>query len=408
MSDYNTTIAVIGGGIVGRSVALTLARAGARVTLVDPMADRSAASWGNAGHIAVEQVAPLASSSMLRSLPRRLFAFGGPLDLPVGQAGAWLPFAARLLRASTPGRFAAGSAALGGLLAGAMPAWRRLATALDAPDLLREDGHVVAWGDGTSAAAGRAAWAAAQIGTTTIGDVEAGDMASLRALSPHVADAIRFTGSGQVADLDQLAQALDRALTAAGVMIVRRQATLERDGGRVTIPGVRADRIVVAAGIGARPLMAAAGHRVPLIAERGYHIRGISTHWPADLPPVVFEDRSIIVTRYADTVQVAGFVELGRADAPPDPRKWQRLERHVADLGLPIAGPFRRWMGARPTLPDYLPAIGRSTRADNLFYAFGHQHLGLTLAPITGELVAALMTGGAPATDLSPFTIDRF
>ena len=65
-------------------------------------------------------------------------------------------------------------------------------------------------------------------------------------------------------------------------------------------------------------------------------------------------------------------------------------------------------MGARPTLPDYLPAIGRSTRAANLFYAFGHQHLGLTLAPVTGELVATLITGDAPAIDLAPFAVDRF
>ena len=126
------------------------------------------------------------------------------------------------------------------------------------------------------------------------------------------------------------------------------------------------------------------------------------------MQPIVFEDRSIIVTRYADTVQVAGFVELSRPDAAPDPRKWDRLERHVADLALPIDGPFTRWMGARPTLPDYLPAIGRSTRADNLFYAFGHQHLGLTLGPVTGELVAALLTGEAPVVDPAPFDLDRF
>lgn len=401
-------IAVIGGGIVGRSIALALARRGAVVTLIDPMGDRLAASWGNAGHIATEQVAPLASPAMVRCAPRRLFARGGPLDLPAGQVAAWAPFAARLLVASTPRRFRAGSAALGGLLAQAMPAWRRLAEGLETPGLLREDGHFVTWPDATTAAAGRAAWAATDIGTTRIVDADAGDLARLRALSPQVAAAIRFVGSGQVRDLDALAAGLDDALAAAGVAVVRGTATLEQRGGRIMIPGVVADRIVVAAGIGARPLMAAAGHRVPLIAERGYHIRGSADRWPVDLPPVVFEDRSIIVTRYADSVQVAGFVELARPDAPPDPRKWDRLERHVAELGLPIGGPFRRWMGARPTLPDYLPAIGRSTRSDTLFYAFGHHHLGLTLGPITGELVAALMTGDPPAVDLTPFAIDRF
>jgi D-amino-acid dehydrogenase len=155
-------------------------------------------------------------------------------------------------------------------------------------------------------------------------------------------------------------------------------------------------------------LAAAAGHGVPLVAERGYHLRAAPNAWPLDLPPVVFEDRSIIVTRFSNCVQVAGFMEFGDPDSPPDPRKWRRLERHVAELGLPIKPPFETWMGARPTLPDYLPAIGRSTRAGNLIYAFGHQHLGLTLAPVTAEIIQALVDATAPRFDLAPFDLARF
>ena len=116
----------------------------------------------------------------------------------------------------------------------------------------------------------------------------------------------------------------------------------------------------------------------------------------------------MIVTRYAGCVQAASFVEFADIDTPPDSAKWERLATHVAALGLPMRPPFTRWMGARPTLPDYLPAIGRSTRAANLLYAFGHQHLGLTLAAITGESVAALAEGRAGAIDLAPFGLHRF
>src|SRR3546814_13324308 len=80
--------------------------------------------------------------------------------------------------------------------------------------------------------------------------------------------------------------------------------------------------------------MEQAGHIVPLIAERGYHIRAAAGEWPAYLPPLVFEDRAMIVTRFADTVQAASFVEFHSPGAPPDPRKWARLERHVRELGL--------------------------------------------------------------------------
>ncbi|TCP30744.1 FAD-binding oxidoreductase [Sphingomonas sp. BK235] len=401
-------ILIVGGGVVGRTLALALAQRGTRVTLLDRQAALPAASWGNAGHIATEQVEPIASPATLRSVPRRLFWRGGPLSLPPAQAHVWLPFALRLALASRPARFRHGRAALAGLLAAALPAWQRLAQALGDPALVRADGHLVAWESAASAARGRAAWEAADTGTARVDAVDAATLARARALAPAIADAIRFIGSAQVSDLDRLAAALDAALAAAGVTRATGAATLARDGERMRVPGHDVDLIVVAAGIGSRALLAAAGERAPLIAERGYHIRAAAPDWPADLPPLVFEDRSIIATRYADRVQLAGFVEFARADAAPDPRKWQRLEAHAAALGLPLRPPFERWVGARPTLPDYLPAIGRSTRAANMFYAFGHQHLGLTLAPVTAELLADAITGAAPAIDLSPFDLRRF
>lgn len=116
----------------------------------------------------------------------------------------------------------------------------------------------------------------------------------------------------------------------------------------------------------------------------------------------------MIVTRYAGVVQASSFVEVAGQRRPPDARKWARLESHLVALRLPVAPPFTRWCGARPTLPDYLPAVGRSQRLPNLVYAFGHQHLGLTLGAVTGELVAALVSQRATGTDLSPFAIERF
>jgi D-amino-acid dehydrogenase len=123
---------------------------------------------------------------------------------------------------------------------------------------------------------------------------------------------------------------------------------------------------------------------------------------------VVFEERSMIVTPFRCGLRAASFVEFTRADSRPDPRKWARLRRHVTELGLPFQEPCSEWSGARPTLPDYLPAIGRSRRAANLLYAFAHQHLGLTLAAITGELIAALERRESAKIDLRPFDLERF
>lgn len=402
---------VIGGGIVGLASALALARAGWQVRLVDDDPDRQAASWGNAGHIAIEQVTPLASWATVRSLPRRRFGAGGAVALPPAAWRRWLPFGLRLLGAARPGSFARGQRALSGLLAGAMPAWQRLADSLDVPDLLQVRGHIIAWHGAAAAAAGRRAWATAEIGTATFRDATVAELHALP--GPPAAGAIRFTNTAHIADLGVLDRALRAALAAAGGTILPGRATLHLAGGeaRVLVDGValaEMDQLLVTSGVASGRLLAPLGHHVPIIAERGYHLRASDHDWPADLPPLVFEDRAIIVTRYAGCVQVASFVEFADIDTPPDPAKWERLEAHVSALGLPLRPPFTRWMGARPTLPDYLPAIGRSSRASNLLYAFGHQHLGLTLAAVTGDSVVALAEGRAPAIDLAPFGLHRF
>jgi glycine/D-amino acid oxidase-like deaminating enzyme len=410
-----TDALVIGGGLIGSSCALNLQRHGIRTTVVDPATTWLGASWGNAGHLATEQVEPLASRKTLRSFPQRLFCRGGALSLPPRDIHVWLPFALRLIRSSSPARFAAGTVALRSLQREAIPAWRRLAEAAGAGHLIAEDGHFVVWETPAGAEAGRAAWTRADTGTATFRDATNEEIAALSAqMSLRVAGAIRFRGTGQVLDLGELGDRLTEHFVLSGGS--RRTARVQKlvmadssaaallDNGEL----MHADIIVVAGGVGSAALLQPLGYRIPIIAERGYHIQSANAAWPAGLPPVVFEERSMIVTPFRSGVRAASFVEFAREHAPADPRKWARLRNHVAELGLPFREPCSEWFGARPTLPDYLPALGRSSRAANLLYAFGHQHLGLTLAAISGELIAALARREPTELDVTPFDLERF
>jgi len=409
-------VVVIGGGVIGLACALRLRQAGLEVLLLDAGSPRTSASFGNAGHIAIEQTRPLASPEAARSASGRLFALGGALDFRLRDIRAWARWAPRYLAASTTQQAKAGEQALACLLASAMPAWRRLAADLGTPELLIEDGHLIAWETAASAEAGLAHWSNAETGAAAVHAMTAQQVDDLaRRLGLRIAGAAMIMNTGQVSDPSVMMESLDRTFRSLGGQ--RRSARVvslrpARQGTDVVLEDgeiLNCTRAVVAAGVGSGALLEKLGYTAPVIAERGYHIEGRledhGTHW-RDSPPVVFEDRSMIVTRFGDRLRASSFVEFGHEASPPDMRKWARLKRHCAELGLPMREPLSEWMGARPTLPDYLPAIGSGP--GELVYAFGHQHLGLTLAALTGELVADLVTGRERSLALAPFDLSRF
>lgn len=392
---------VLGAGAVGMCAALSLQERGYTVTVADPGDLQRQASWGNAGRIAVETARSPASLTALCSLPAALFLFGGPVSLPFRAITKWLPFGMRLMAAAAPRRVARGSVLLNQLLMQALPAWRRRLGAIGVERLLVESGHYHVWEHVGSA---RRARESLQRTRSAGGPIEltADELERLRArLHSTVAGALKYPGTAQIVDLPELLLAMRTAFAARGGSFLAAELRVEE-------AERSADLVVIAAGVDSAKLLAPLGHTVPIIAERGYHISQPRADWPADLPPIHFEDRSIVVTHFASGLRATSFAEFSSREAPPDTRKWARLRRHVMELGLPFDENATEWVGSRPTLPDYLPAIGRSRLHSKVLYSFGHQHLGLTLAAISGELVAALADGGPQGIDMTPFNIDRF
>ena len=167
------------------------------------------------------------------------------------------------------------------------------------------------------------------------------------------------------------------------------------------------DLIVLAAGAWSRHLAGRLGAPVLLEAERGYHVM-------LPRPPVVpkrfitFVDRKFAVLPHEDGLRVTTGVEYASVDAPPDYRRIRAMlpfaQESIRDLD-----PTERsvWLGRRPTLPNSVPVIGRSPRHDNVLLAFGHSHLGLTMGPATGQIIADLAAGRDPGIDLTPYRPDR-
>ena len=169
-----------------------------------------------------------------------------------------------------------------------------------------------------------------------------------------------------------------------------------------------ARQVVIACGAWSKNLVAGLGDSVPLDTERGYN-----TTLPADAFPLqrqlIFGGHGFVVTPLDNGIRIGGAVELGGLELPPNYARADAMLKKAASFmpGLKTDG-GKQWMGFRPSLPDSLPVIGRSTASPDIVYAFGHGHLGLTQSAATARLIADLISDKAPAIDITPFAADRF
>jgi len=407
-------VAVIGAGIVGLCTAYALRQAGQPVTLYDPNPPASQCSAGNAGALSSRSVAPLAMPGVLRGAFSMLLDATSPLHIPFDYWIKAMPWLARFVAAARPGRVRDIANALDYLLAGAVDAHARLAAELGCPELVRRTGQLHLYPNARARAQDRSSWELKQAHGLRLQQVDRGAIIDLEpAVGPAYTAGVYLPDEGWMAEPLRYGRALAARLAdlQAGFVPARITGMQRTPQGWVLSDGRhswRAARVVVCAGAWSGPLLAAQGYRVPLESQRGYHL-----HLPEpNIAPgrvVVLADRKVFVTPMESGLRMAGTVEFGGLQKPPNVRRAMMLARHV-QVGLPqlrIDAP-RVWLGHRPCLPDSLPVLGPVPGRDGLWCAFGHGHLGLTASANTGRLLARALTGDLPAAALAPYSIARF
>jgi D-amino-acid dehydrogenase len=413
MASYD--VMVVGGGIIGAACAFALRREGSSVLLVDPGEPDRAASWGNAGHFAFEQIFPLATPGLWSQLPRLFFSRESPLRIPPRNFRSLAPWLARFAWNTRPGQVRRATGALAQLLAAAPEAWRRLASAADLDALIKPSAVLVVAKDAAALAAKRPVMEALRRHGI---DNEELDVAAARALEPmlrtDIAGAFVYRRAQFTVDPAALTAGVHDAYVAAGGSVARdRIGALRLADEGVCATGAAqswtARQCVLAAGIGSRELLRGLSIRVPLAAERGYHLMIPYGEGRRVRVPVISARPEFVITPMAKGLRLAGTVELALSDANPDWRRATMLkamaERLIGPLDVTGA---TTWMGCRPTLPDSLPVIGRVAGAPPIVAAFGHQHLGLTLAAITAEVVSAIVRDQALPLNIAPYELSRF
>jgi glycine/D-amino acid oxidase-like deaminating enzyme len=385
------------------------------VVLVDRDAPGRGTSFGNAGHIATEQVFPLASPQVVRGALRYLLDRDSPLRIRPAYVLRILPWLARFAWASRRAGFEHGVAAISSLQRTAREDLAGLLDMAGAAQLVHLDGHLVLVERAGSVSAAKAEATLAREHSIPSEWLSSSEV---KALAPEIAAPIegawRFTGTGHVDDPYAVSKALEDALRRAGGELVQAEiAGIESVSEGFTAhasDGRRFDatHVVLSCGAWSKPLASHLGYMVPLDTERGYHIT-LPAAFPAFRIPVASFERKVIMTPMTAGVRMTGTVEFGGLRLPPDPHRFTLLERHLAALApsLPKQG-MTTWMGFRPSLPDHLPVLGRVPDGRNLFFAFGHQHLGLTLAGVTARVIADEVAGRDCGIDLRAFSPARF
>jgi len=417
INDPAARATVIGGGIIGLASALSLQEAGFQVRVIDRGAPGDGASYGNAGILAPDGVIPESNPATLSQVPRYLLDPTGPLTIRWRHLPRLIPWLARFVAAGRPSRVAEIASGLAALTNRAVTDYAPLAARAGADGLIRRGGSLTVY---RSAEALDAAESEHKLRRQHGHQVEIVTGAALRemepALSPAIQHAAYFPEKCWVIDPRALSQAFADAVLAAGGDIVRASVkgfALGTDGpdeifsDQGTIDTTD-ETVVIAAGAQSLSLTRLLGAKPPLDTERGYHVMvprpGISLGLP-----VSDGGRGYYATPMAGGLRIAGTVELGGLTAPPNWRRADILLGHARRLlpDLDTAG-SERWMGFRPSMPDSLPVISRSPRFRRVLFAFGHGHLGLTLAAVTGRLVADLAADKTPIVDPRPYRVDRF
>jgi glycine/D-amino acid oxidase-like deaminating enzyme len=409
---------VIGAGIVGVSSAAFLQRAGYRVTIIDRLPPGEGCSFGNAGGVAFAEVVPSIHPRILLKIPGWLMDPLGPLTIRWSYLPKALPWFLAAGRNAMPSRVKAITEARASLALRVVADFETLLRDAGSAELLKYEDTLRLFDNERQFAE--------ESNDREIKKAHGYEMKRLSgdecrelepALSPHVHCGAFHGGWYFITNPERMVKSIAANVVRNGgeiiaddVVIIEREGSTAKSlvlksGRQITL-----DRLVICAGAYSHLLAKQLGEKVLLEAERGYHM--------------VLPNSGVKLSRsltYARTpsaatpmemgLRLAGTDEFAGLEAEPNWARadalWKVFKGLLPGLNEPDST-TTRWMGRRPGTPDSLPVIGPSKTASNVWYGFGHSHMGLTWGPSTGRLISELMTGSKSNIDLSPFRVDRF
>lgn len=408
-------ITVIGAGIVGICCASYLQRDGHRVTVVDRGPPGEGTSFGNAGILSPGSCVPMAVPGVLSKLPGWLMDPLGPVAVRFAHLPSMLPWFLHFRKAARMENVEHNADALRRLVSQTYEAYAPLVKAAGVAEIVQRPGYLVVYESDAAFEADQLSW---KIRRDRGVEFDVLDGAGLRRMEPALAPiyqrGVYILDQGYVLSPLRLTQSLAAQFERDGGKIERREvrhieigpngpSALFTDAGRMPV-----ETLVVATGAYSARFASMLGDRVLLEAERGYHVQ-FSAPGISIARPVSSAAGKFFATPMEMGIRVAGTTEFAGLDRPPNMQRAQVLLTHARRMFPDLkTEPMTEWMGQRPSTPDYLPVISGSAHHRNVYYAFGHGHLGLVSGAPTARIIADLVAGRAPSVDVTPYRVDRF
>jgi D-amino-acid dehydrogenase len=412
--NNSTRIAVIGAGIVGCSCALWLQKKGFAVTLIDPDEPGSGTSSGNACTIAEYGCIPVNSPDLFRRLPSLLFSSDSPLSINPGYVLSHPAWMIEFLMNCRKREVTRIIGLLGKLLAKVYDGLDPLLDMANARDLLAQQGFMHVYLNQREFNAAKPANQARREQGSNFIELDQRDIQDLEPnLKPPFEHGLLFDSISHVLNPMALCQRYAECFQRNQGQLLRHHALEVRHGtGSVQIQldngeCVDAERVVIAAGAFSKFIDGIPTQLLKLDTERGYHVQ-FSNMQHLLTRPVSWHHAGFYATPMNQGLRFAGTVEIAGYHKEMNPRMVSYLTRKAHEMLELPAQADEEWLGFRPSCPDALPVIGYSTVSEHILFAFGHQHIGLTLAGITGKLIAELANGEEPSHNIAPFSPRRF
>ncbi len=408
-----SSVGIIGAGIQGVCISLSLIKKGFDVTLIDKDEPGNSASYGNAGHFSPYASVPMNRPDILVDVPAMLLSTKGPLALKWNYVYKMLPWFLQFMKNCSKRNMMHTAKYMHQILDLALPAYDELFKDIDMSGLIENKGIIYFWTNKDLKSRELEINIRKELGV----EQQMLNPHDIHDLEPHIRKiyhgGVLYPSARHARNPKKiLLKLFEKFLNLGGKFKKENAETINFSYDDKVLVKTNENtytfgKTVIACGAFSKKLTDQTGEKIPLDTERGYHVH-FKGYDHLLSRPVIFLNRGFGITPMEQGLRVVGTVEFGGLDNPPTKKRILNLVNNAKYLFPELDKHYDEWLGFRPTLPDFLPVIGPSKNHKNLFYSFGHHHLGWTLGAISGKIISKMISGEKTNLNLEPYYSSRF